>query len=149
MCKIISWVPVDTASLILLELAYTAEGGIFHLVHPKPVPYSIFSRTISSGLGIPLVPYSDWLGRLEEKAKAVVVANDLHDTPALRMLHFFRGPSATFRVTQNDQEAWGMPKLDMSQSCAFSNGIRGGFVRQISDEEVYKWLQSWRASGFL
>jgi hypothetical protein len=57
-----------------------------NLVHPKPVAWkalmqpvadALFEREITSN-PLPFIPFSEWLGRLESKAKDVSEANKKH-----------------------------------------------------------------------
>ena len=53
-----------------------------HLVSPKPVPWNAVFLPIADRLGVPAVPYEEWLERLK-KAAATASAYEIRNTGVL------------------------------------------------------------------
>ncbi|KAJ7909506.1 male sterility protein-domain-containing protein [Mycena leptocephala] len=62
-----------------------------HLIHPHPVPMADILSPLSKILGLPLVPYSQWLESLEA---ASLLEMEASINPAVHLLDFFRSYSA-------------------------------------------------------
>lgn len=63
---------MDTVAGTVLDIMVSPESpSVVNVVHPRPVPGSKVFSTISDALGsqIPLVPYQDWLAKLEDAAQ--------------------------------------------------------------------------------
>lgn len=99
---------------------------------------------ISSTLQVPLVPYADWLAKLEAclSAGSYPEAEDMHQYPALRLLEFFRGV-----INREDKEPLGMARLDVMKALRASPTLET--IVPLNPEWSSKWLQSWMESGFL
>ncbi|PBK92571.1 hypothetical protein ARMGADRAFT_1080627 [Armillaria gallica] len=63
-----SWIPIDIAAKALVELRLS-KCRYIHLLHPRPVAASIILQRVSSVLRIPLVPYSQWIGAIEQTSQ--------------------------------------------------------------------------------
>ncbi|CAL1703617.1 unnamed protein product [Somion occarium] len=70
----VSWIPVDVVASAVVEITHSssATSDVLNIVHPQPVPWNnVFSdiaKTLGSMSGQPvqLVPYADWLAKLEQ-----------------------------------------------------------------------------------
>ncbi|KAF4597832.1 hypothetical protein EYR38_006223 [Pleurotus pulmonarius] len=114
--KELSWVPVEDASRVVLELLEGDRDGIFHLVHPNPVAASLVFGWISSALNIPVVPPQQWASQLKS----------IRADPTM--------PSKTW---------WGPQRVDISQCCRSSATMGRASIRQINKEEVLRWIEKW------
>ena len=84
---------------------------ILHLTHPHPVSWSSIITPISHRLGLPLVPFSKWMQRLQASAGTTKTEMQ-QDNPALNLLEFYEhGEKATA-----EKEAMGLRTLDMSRA---------------------------------
>ncbi|KAL4264659.1 Adenylate-forming Reductase [Pleurotus pulmonarius] len=152
--KVISWIPLEAACQVLLELASDPSEGsnIFHLVHPTPVQANLVSRALSSLLKIPLIPYIEWLDLLETRAQEVSTmgasSHDLQEIPALKMPHFFRTMKVGWEQNGSGREAWGLPSLDFTKAFEASSTMRQD-VQPIDEQEVKRWIGYWGLRGFL
>ncbi|KAG9220337.1 hypothetical protein CCMSSC00406_0006602 [Pleurotus cornucopiae] len=97
--KELSWVPVEDASQVILELLEGDQDGIFHLVHPKPVAASLVLRWIASALAIPMVPPQEWLSHLE---------------------HIHTDSDMSMNPESLDEVQWGPQRVNISQCCRSS-----------------------------
>lgn len=149
--KIVSWIPLDIASRVLIELR-DSNSPFVHLVHPRPAPWSVLADTVSSALRIPLVLYSEWLGRLEESGSIQSEDHDIEESlPAAKILPFFRQAAREMEGSEKGgEEAMGLATLDISKARKESATMRDGTeVREIGRNEVLLWLEDWRRRGFL
>lgn len=146
----ISWVPLDLASRVIIDLR-DSTSSIVHLVHPKPVPWTDFAETILSELHVPLVPYSEWLRRLEERALSPDNDSGAEESPpAAKILSFFRQAASGMEESQDGKEAMGLATLDISRAMSESVTMRDdGEMRKIGVEEVKLWLENWSSRGYL
>ncbi|KAJ8503284.1 hypothetical protein ONZ45_g10995 [Pleurotus djamor] len=146
--KIMSWIPLQSASQVLLELATSPSetGQVFHLVHPRPVSASLVSQTLAGKLGVPLVPYPEWLDALESRAQGEVDGSDLHAIPALRLLRFFR--FVKISSSTGSGEALGLPSLDTLYTRKSSSTFLRNMIA-IDQAGVERWVNTWISGGFL
>ncbi|OBZ65571.1 Polyketide synthase HetM [Grifola frondosa] len=87
--EMISWIPVDVAASALLEMAGSAEP-VLHLVHPMPVPWTVFSDAASDLLDLPAIPWVEWVAKLQAMhADSGLDQAALGDNPAVTLLDFF------------------------------------------------------------
>ncbi|KAJ7127122.1 acetyl-CoA synthetase-like protein [Mycena epipterygia] len=132
MDEAISWIPLDAAASILLDISVnTVADGVFHLVHPHPVDWSTFSNAAAKILGVPSVPYKDWLDILQ---KAAADSEAIEHNPALRLVDFF----ANYQVG---------PVLSTERTMGISPTMQD--TKQLTGEDVEKWIRNWRKVGFL
>ena len=154
----VDWIQVELAAKALCEFRHHACAGsrLVHLVHPRPVSWSSIAAVLSEDLSVPLVPYADWLAKLEARAgahagqskagDAHLRVEDLKEIPALRLLSFYQALKLG-----NDEEgnALDFPRLDTSCAVAASPTLADPQVHQVTSEIVKEWLKSWRAGGDL
>ena len=64
--------PSDVVAGAVLDLMCAQESpSVVNVVHPRPVPWSRIFNAISDTLGsrLPLVPFNQWLAKLERVAR--------------------------------------------------------------------------------
>ena len=130
----------------------TPESGIFHLVHPTPTPWLTLAKVLSSDLGVTLVPYHEWLSKLEYLAVSQKdIANGASNSvAALRLLNFYRSTELALRtdgVTENKLEAFGVPRLSLQRSLNASSTLAK--AEQLSGADTKLWLAYWYGVGFM
>ncbi|KAH7912698.1 hypothetical protein BJ138DRAFT_1083028 [Hygrophoropsis aurantiaca] len=150
--KPVSWIPLHVAAKALVELASapdTPSNHIVHIVHPRPVAWSVLASTLSSEFSVPLVPYHEWLSKLEacnsEDTNTDIQSTLLERCRALRLLSFFKNIA---RDTSRG-EAMGFQELDVTQARAFSSTMADPFLPQLGRDDVLSWIRYWRRSGLL
>ncbi|KAF4585088.1 putative PKS/NRPS-like protein biosynthetic cluster [Pleurotus pulmonarius] len=110
---VVSWIPVDVAASAIKEMALinpptTGESARYlHIVHPHPVQWNDIMKIISLKVGARLVPYSTWLGRLQESSNTSNEESE-NANPALRLLDFYQSASEK-PLLSADAEAFGFP----------------------------------------
>jgi hypothetical protein len=108
------------------------------------VPWGTIFDAFSALLGVPLVPYSVWLARLEESGKATREKNDdLRNNPALRIIELFRTDSMGIA------SARGISLLSIDEAQKVSETLRDDNLPQLGIEDVKRWLDYWRNMGLL
>lgn len=101
----------------------------------------MFSQ-ISTVLGVPLVPFSEWVVKLEESAEG----SNPEDNPALRLLDYYR---MVVMIENSTLEAAGMVRFATEVSKKESSILRDPNMRCVEAGEVQKWLEYWRLVGLL
>ncbi|KAI0050775.1 acetyl-CoA synthetase-like protein [Auriscalpium vulgare] len=128
----ISWVPVDVAAASLLEMLGSREP-VLHIVHPSPVPWSVFSHAAAELLNIELVPYAAWLAKLEDAQKESD-PKAVQDIPALKLMKFF--------TNMSDSVEWSTNKaVDVSGALRAAEVLKGADVKD--------WVMGWLLTGFM
>ncbi|TBU38867.1 acetyl-CoA synthetase-like protein [Dichomitus squalens] len=117
-----------------------SSSAILHLVHPRPIEWKAIVIPMAKELGVPLVPYSEWLSELE-KGAGEGSANEvdaMRTNPALRLLDFFRAQRDSNRSdTRLSTAKAELASEELAHMC------------QLGSEDAMRWITAWRASGFL
>ncbi|KAJ7185924.1 hypothetical protein C8R46DRAFT_388493 [Mycena filopes] len=140
----VTWIPVHVAAAALVDFlnSDSPSARILHLINPQPVPWSSLANTVVEDLGkIPLVPYAQWLSRVEEATKLPENAKGFR---AGRLLDFFR----SLAEKDLDTEAFGFHKLDMSNALDCSPSLRSTDCR-LGARDVKGWMDYWRSVGLI
>ncbi|EJD45598.1 acetyl-CoA synthetase-like protein [Auricularia subglabra TFB-10046 SS5] len=140
----ISWVRLDEAAAVLLEMT-DSQAPVLHLVHPRPVRWTSLFTTFSQQTGVPLVPYPEWLARIEKEVTehgAIDVAK-ARAIPVLRLLDFFRviGGEAGAGI----EGFTGFEYLATENAQRVSPTLRE--MQELQSADVEKWVTYWRRSG--
>lgn len=119
-----------------------SSSPFLHLVHPRPVKSKAIMEPIASELGVPLVPYPEWLSKLEECARdgSADEVDGMRANPALRLLDFFRA--------QHDGGS-SNPRPRSSTAKAEKASQELARMRELSEEDAKRWVATWHVSGFL
>ncbi|KAH7929530.1 acetyl-CoA synthetase-like protein [Leucogyrophana mollusca] len=148
--KDVSWIPLHIAASAFVDLALALEvpsNHIVHIIHPRPVPWLTLASFLSSELSVALVPYHEWLGKLEAQHSedTRLQTTLLQNLRALRLLPFFKN------IAQNAWrgEAMGFPKLDVAQAQAYSTTLADPSLSQLGRGDVVAWIGYWRRNGLL
>jgi hypothetical protein len=77
--QLLSWIPPHAVSNAMLDVAFAEQEPLIavNLVHPRPVAWKALMRPIADAIfehkltsvPLPLVPFSEWLEKLESCAK--------------------------------------------------------------------------------
>nr|WGM49229.1 carboxylic acid reductase [Boreostereum vibrans] len=131
----ISFVPVDIAASALLDMLGSDEP-VLHLVHPYTVSWDVISHTAAEVLGVPIIPYKEWVSRLHTAAQSANGEAARHN-PAIKLLEFFErdmgessdGIISTDKAVQVSPSLKGLTKLDR--------------------KDVELWMAYWKKVGLL
>ena len=119
-----------------------SSSPVLHLVHPRPIEPKAIMEPIATELGVALVPYSEWLSKLEESSEqeSADEVDAMQRNPALQLLDFFRAQRGRGRSGLT-------PRLSTTEAeKAFKELIR---MRELGSKDAKRWIAAWRASGFL
>ncbi|KAF8889040.1 acetyl-CoA synthetase-like protein [Infundibulicybe gibba] len=149
-----SWVPLDLAADIIVDIR-NSSASTLHLVHPTPVPAQNLLQAIGRALSIPLRSFKEWVQSLEEAADSIssqtVSQRGVEKLPAIKLLEFFKGAAKNEEDLVDDNakvESLGLPTLEVSQAKRESTHM-ANISRGLGDEDVRKWIEYWRAIGYL
>ena len=106
------------------------------LIHPNPISWNTVFNRFSELLQVPLVPYSEWLAKLEEQL--TVPDSNLH---ALRLLNMYR----------NIKLEWGFETEATLANVANENSAKGskslGNAAKLTIEDADRWMNYWKSTG--
>lgn len=147
----VAWITAPDAAAALLEMSRTdpaPDAHTLHIVHPRGVPFNTLIASAASSLNVPLVPYSEWFSKLSEEHKTQSYSETNLEkaqatNPALRLFGFFQ----SVRIGP-EWEPLGVARLETKRAVRVSK-VLAERVKPLDEENVRKWLGSWRASGFL
>ncbi|KAM5540045.1 hypothetical protein V8D89_006185 [Ganoderma adspersum] len=141
---VVSFIPSHPSARAFVEMR-NSPSLVLHLSHPRPVPWRSLMVPIAEELGVPLVPFSDWLTSLEKGDSDTPDVRRLESTrnnPALGLLSLFRswastsnpGPVSAMRLSTKKAEG-------ASETLAGLPALDAGVARE--------WVAGWRRAGFL
>ncbi|KIM81361.1 hypothetical protein PILCRDRAFT_821447 [Piloderma croceum F 1598] len=143
--QLVEWIPSAIAAKAVTEMRRLSTR-IVHLAHPRPISWSTLFEAFSDTLNIPLVPFAEWLARLEKSREALATASAeeeakaIRNNPALRLIEFFRGISS--------HEATSL-SLSLDEAEKASETLRDENLSQLSVADVKLWVSYWRGTGSL
>ncbi|KAF7984474.1 hypothetical protein HWV62_14586 [Athelia sp. TMB] len=149
----VSWISAATTARVIAETRHST-ALVTHLTHPRPVLWSSIFSAFSSALDLPVVPYAEWLRRLEECSSSIVGASAdaeiaaHREVPALKLMDFFISAGASTEGVKN-VEAMGLALLSLDEAKKASATMRDGKLPQVCQEDVEQWLDYWWGTGFL
>jgi hypothetical protein len=144
--QVVSFVPVHVAASAIIELRH-ASTEFFHIVHPRPVLWETIIGYISDALRVPLIPYDEWLTRLEASPKT---DEALHRNPALHLIDFYRALVVSKDVQRVDNmEAMGAPIYDTTTTVTEAPSLGPSHLAQLGKSDVESWVRYWRNTGAL
>ncbi|KAK4703977.1 hypothetical protein P7C70_g2238, partial [Phenoliferia sp. Uapishka_3] len=142
----VSWLPVDYAARIILELVDlpAPEAGTsqtWHIVQPRTVPWSKIIQSLrASGLDFEDVEPGEWLKRLQEGPQDPLV------NPTIKLLSFFEAKYGSRTATEEPVARKRWP-LDTTLTSAASPAFRSA---PIADTDLIKlFVKAWRETSFL
>ncbi|KAI1791373.1 acetyl-CoA synthetase-like protein [Ganoderma leucocontextum] len=133
----LSWVAVDVVAAALQEMVDSNERAL-HVVSPRPVPWNTVFLPIGEYLGVPAVPYEEWVARLEESARAASALPGVqkHDA-AHNLIGFFKS------------EGMGGAAVALSTDKAVRASKTLAGVRPIGREDALNYVRFWEQVGHL
>ncbi|EJT96916.1 acetyl-CoA synthetase-like protein [Dacryopinax primogenitus] len=159
---VLSWLPTDKAAQSILDAMHSrvkdpvGAAEYLHLVHPHPVSSEVVMQSIASHQSCELVPFSEWVRKLEQAAEDHTA---VHNNPAIKLLEFFRGVEASeaSQIQHRDsgesgerykaREAIGLADLETTKAEEKSQTLRE--LKPLGEADVQKWLHYWKNKGLL
>ncbi|KAK7472205.1 hypothetical protein VKT23_000327 [Stygiomarasmius scandens] len=144
--RTMSWIPADMAAcairdfLDVPEVEITGKTSVVHLIHPRPVQWSTLARLIGSRLKVGVVPFAQWIERLEHVGQIDQDAEK--KISALRILPFYKGIASTFE--EPGLEAFGLAEIEDEKAKRLSGTLSDPNAPQLGEEHVDRWLSYWQ-----
>lgn len=117
-----------------------SRSQYLHLAHPNPVPWDTVFTVFSTTLNVPLVPWADWLAKLEKDHNGPEI------NPAVQLLDFFRNTPSTYG---EHKEAIDVPLLSLTEALNVSPSLADPDLPRISGASAKAWVNYWKTIGFL
>lgn len=125
-----------------------SQHPVMHLIHPRPTPWRTLLSRVAGALGVPLVPYNDWLGALRRASASISGSagevERLRENPALQLVDYW------VRKTPDNieqQEPLGVVYMQTVRSEEVSETLRT--VPPLDPTVADEWVGAWRKAGFL
>ena len=109
-----------------------------HIVSPRPVPWNTVFHPIAEYLGVPAVPYTEWVARLEKSAADARAKGGVegHDS-AHNLIHFFKS------------EGMGGAAVPLSTERAVRASKALREARPLGKEDAVRFVEFWGKVGHL
>lgn len=125
---------------------------ILHLQRARRTPLAHVMLTLSSTLRLPLVPYSEWLTRLEEEAAKFARGETKPSTSlqaGIRLLDVFRAAVRDDDAKRSRTDSFGLFCKVASEGSASESAVLSGPESEIAEGAVLDWVHYWRNAGIL
>lgn len=108
---------------------------VYHVENPVPQPWCDILAHLSAYLELPIIPYKEWLGRMETNEDGVTGSLN----PAKNLKEFF----------ENDflHMSCGSVVMSTTKTTSVSAALRS--ARPVSPETLLRYVKQWRMTGFL
>ena len=126
----------------MIDFLDAPNTALVHLIHPKSTPWTVLGAALSSELGVPLVPYNEWLAELEAAAKS-----STSGIAALRLLGFFKHVGKQSEADSTCPETFGLPQMDTSNAVSLSRSLAE--AKPLAERDALAWVGYWKAVGFI
>ncbi|OAX31791.1 putative aminoadipate reductase [Rhizopogon vinicolor AM-OR11-026] len=155
---LLSWIPPHVVSNAILDVAFAEQEPpiAVNLVHPRPIAWKTLMQPIADTMveckitstSLPLVPFSEWFGKLESSAKGAS-EDTMKRIPAIKLLDFMRF------MTRSDIaiRASGEMSLEAGGFTPFSTVVAQRVSPTVKDLEplssanAKQWVDYWSAVG--
>ena len=132
-------------------LSSSSDGATFlHLAHPNPVHINTIMRPVASLLGVPVVPYKDWLGKIEQALRDSVQADSsdsvVRENPVFKLIEFYR---AAADMKDPTAEAFIGAKVSVKQTVRVCQTLGSEKLECLSAKDVELWLGYWQKKGVI
>lgn len=137
------------AARVITEMRH-GPSGTLHVVHPRPVTWNSVAQRLAYFINVPLVPYTEWVAKLQESLTADGSSRQSSMNPALKLMDFFRLGLEVPEVLRPTKECMGLlPKVALDKSRLASKTLSNEAIPQVNDIDVERWVRHWRDIGFL
>jgi len=129
-----NWVPLEVVGSAITEIRNTSST-VIHIAHPKPVSWRYIFDRVSHTLNVPIVPFRDWLTRLE----ALATSSESNETTAIALLEAYRtvDPSATI-IT---------PRMSNENALRESPALVA--AQPLTEKDIDSWLSYWKSVSLI
>ncbi|KAI0917633.1 Type I Iterative Polyketide synthase (PKS) [Taiwanofungus camphoratus] len=145
----VSWMPVGAGAAALADMLDSAQL-VLHIRHPRPVPWAAVMGHLAAALRVSIVPYAEWVTRLERSLGAADTGTAKYVERGTRLLQWFRmavDGGAVHRAAKEDNGLTHV--LSVDEACRASRTLGDGHLPQLGQRDVETWLAYWRSVGHL
>ena len=141
------WVPAYEGARAFVEMRHSLDP-IVHLLHPRPVSWHTLLAPIAQELDVPLVPFTEWLSRLEGSVAqgSAEGVKTMGLNAALRLLSLYKARGEIVDRTLG-VDVMGFATIGTDKAVRVSESLAS--LPQLDGETAMRWLVAWRKSGFL
>ncbi|KZT19320.1 acetyl-CoA synthetase-like protein [Neolentinus lepideus HHB14362 ss-1] len=146
----VSWLPMQAVAKTILDVGLAGEKHhlVVNVVHPTPVKWTNIMTAIRKSLdksleSLPLVPFGEWVKKLEERATNATT-EELERVPAIRLLEFFRKLAG---AKNSSGEAGGIATFATETAQADSPTLRQ--LQSLDERDAELWVKYWRSKAFI
>jgi thioester reductase-like protein len=140
----ISLLPLQTCTQALVQtlgIKKVSPCLHIHLVNPTQSQWNEVFGYISKELGVPLIPYSEWLSQLKEVSTTI---KNTQKHSALRLVEFHETLDEG-----GGSEAGGLASCDTEVMRGVCPILNEEGLRIIEVGEIQRWLNYWKSLGLL
>ena len=141
---VVSLLPLQASAQALVQVVGTDTTPPvlhLHLVNPTSVQWDDVFGCIAKKLDVSLVPYHEWFSKLKEASTTV---KNAQEHSALRLLEFYGS------IDQGSGSgAGGLPSHSTEVASAVCPVLNQEGLRDITAEEIQRWLDYWKSLGLL
>ncbi|KAF7330994.1 putative polyketide synthase [Mycena venus] len=143
---VVSWLPVAVAARAIVD-CQASDNSTLHIVHPHPTSWTSVISIVAEDLQLALVPYSEWLVRLQYMAKSAELFAEHHRFGALKLLDFYR------MASQASDSAGMIESLGLLPVVAMGNALRASASLKealpLGARDVQTWMSYWRSISLI
>lgn len=133
----LTWVAVDVVAQTLQEMIYSDELAL-HVVSPRPVPWNAVFLPIAERLGLPTLPYDEWVAKLEQSAASANKGPGVEGHEAAHnLIAFFKS------------EGMGGAAVPLSTEKAVIASKALADARPIGKQDALNYVEFWAKVGHL
>jgi len=103
-------------------------------------------ENLASSLRVPLVPYREWLARLEYTAMDEYGGIQ---PKALRILQLYRRGAKIPEENKSIESMGLLPNVSADKARFLSASLADPSVQPLGEEDVNRWIEYWQSVGFL
>ena len=108
---------------------------VYHIENPVRQPWGALLGYLSAHLGLPIIPYKEWLSRMETHAASVTGSPN----PARNLKEFFE--------TDFLHMSCGSVVMSTTRTTSVSAALRS--AKPVSPGTLLLYMEQWRRAGFL
>jgi hypothetical protein len=124
-----------------------------HLIHPRPAQWNDLTKVFARELGLPVVPFSEWVRRLEEAGNKASQSPkpSIEALPAFLLLDFFKGAVTSATSDASHTKGFmGTPDLSIDEALKASKTLSDAEVMgQLGEDDVCRWLEFWKRVNYI
>jgi thioester reductase-like protein len=135
--KVAAWMPTVPAAIAVIQML-SSPYHYLHLAHPRPIPYSTLIRYAADIYNVPVIPYAEWLSKLEAQLPDANVDAKvaMKERPFLALLPVFRRfDENTFPDSMD---------VETRRAEEVAEALSEDHLPLLGREDVRRWIEYWK-----